>query len=174
MPVGAAYLYRRADQRAAYPQLVSGTPLDGGLPVWPEFDNFTDSDGVDLSVHVPNTGGAWVVDSVMGGDAVITNANRVRQNSSVNSVWTINQTAPNPSYYVQCTIYGFSLLIHEYGTGVAGRWQGAGSGYVAYYSPNGQQWVLTYIVGGVPSGTPLGLFNQTISLTTSYTLILRL
>ena len=156
---------------SAYPIAVP-TPVDSGVAsgTWPESDAFTGTDGTDLAAHTPNSGGTWVLDADLNGDAVLTGVGFVRQNSNANSVYTINVNPPSPNYYVQANVYGYSFILNEFGTGVAARWDNSGNGYVAYYSPKAQQWVLTYYTAGVVRGTALGLYSQTLSTATSYTL----
>ena len=142
---------------------------------WPESDTFSiDPAGTDLSAHTPDTGGTWVVDPSVNGDAVISSNQRLRQNSSAKSIWTINVNPPSPNYYVQADLYAYTLIPNEQATGVFARYQGSGNGYAAYYAigpPN--TWYIAKISGG--SITPIGTnTSQTISILTPYTIQLSL
>lgn len=153
-------------------QRMGGAILDApSSGTWPETDTFTDSAGTSLSSHVPDTGGAWVLDSALPGNAVITVNQRLRQDDATGCVWTVDVVPPTPHYTVSCRIYAYSLLNFEFGTGVAARWQGSGNGYVAYYNAKVKTWNLGVVVNGVITqiGDP---YSQTISLGTNYVLAL--
>ena len=166
---------QRRSSSSAY-QITQSSPGDSGgiTGSWPESDTFTDTAGTDLSAHTPDTGGTWVVDPSVNGDAVISSNQRLRQNSSAKSIWTINVNPPSPNYYVQADLYAYTLIPNEQATGVFARYQGSGNGYAAYYAigpPN--TWYIAKISGG--SITPIGTnTSQTISILTPYTIQLSL
>src|SRR5208282_4588688 len=59
---------------SAYAILIP-SPVDQGTAgggTWPESDAFSGTDGTDLAAHTPNTGGTWVLDADLNGDAVLT------------------------------------------------------------------------------------------------------
>jgi hypothetical protein len=168
------YPSQRHDQSRAHSVAVNAwqwpnraIPRDG---TWPEHDTFTDNAGTDITAHTPDTRGVWIGDSFLIGDAVITNNDRLRQNSSNSSVYTINVNPPTPNYSVSCTIYAYSFLGNEFGTGIVARWQGNGNGYAAWYSPKSRQWALSVFSGGIGQGG--GVYAQTINRNQNYTLSL--
>lgn len=70
-------------------------------------DNFTDTDGVVLQSHTPNTGTSWTMlwQTSAGVDAEI-NTNRCRSDGTLNAgvIYTADATYPSADYDVTCTL----------------------------------------------------------------------
>jgi hypothetical protein len=139
-------------------------------------DSFVGTDGTELSSHTPNSGGTWTQHPVFTGSVVLTNANRIRQNSTNITAYLESTIPPYADYAVGCNIYAFTLPLSNttgFSTGLCARFDPVNvTGYMAVYDPTNKSanWVLNRYNAGTP--TQLGVLNQSISTGTEYAVLL--
>lgn len=152
--------------------LVLGGLYQAGYPI--ASDTFTDTAGTSLASHTPDTGGSWTLHSSYTGSAAISDANRVRSNSTAISVYYHSVSPPGADYPVSADIYALTLPTAPHGTGIVGRLDTASDTYYrARYNAQALEWQLHKVVSGVTTQLGSG-YGQTISTSTPYRLTLQM
>jgi hypothetical protein len=143
---------------SAYDQ---GFGNDGRAGSTGSLDTFTDTNGTLLTSHTPDSGGSWAYHASYGtSSAVISAANRVRNNGSVTTLAYHSQAPSSADYDVEIDVVPFAYTTQS--LGVCGRIDTASDTfYRARYDGNIDTWKLEKVVSGTPTG--LGTYGTAIS-----------
>lgn len=136
-------------------------------------DSFTDTSGTLLSSHTGEVGAAWTKHPNYTGNAVISNANRMRWDSGGGATQAAYYTSATPGsaeYSVEATLFVASITGYM---GITGRMStSADTMYLARYDQFSTRWELYRAVTG--SFTLLGSYNQTLTVNNSYAMRLEI
>lgn len=129
-------------------------------------DSFTDTDGVAITAHTPDTGGTWSLHpSSVSGAAAIIATNRIRANHSGDNIFYHSNDPATPDYIVEADLRVLTLVAGNL-VGVHGRCStSVKTNYFFGYSTD-SAWHLFKNVSG--SFTDLGSFSQVLSTSTTY------
>lgn len=138
------------------------------MPVFAS-DTFTDTSGTNLTAHTPEVGSAWVKTNGATGDAMISDANRARINSTTTAIYRQPTTPPSADYSVEAT-----LVVKSYGGGITwnaglyGRAPGDGTNscYRFFFTNPSGGGAGTFTLGKIVTGTATVLDTDT-----SFTLV---
>lgn len=139
-------------------------------------DTMTDTNGVTLQSHTPESGGSYTKYPGYTADGLIF-SNRLRGTDSASyDQYTHSATPPTADYDVQADFYVVTNLTSD-GSGILGRADATVSAgndtyYYAQYINSSGQWSLDKAVAGV--FTNLGTYTQALSTSTAYALKLEM
>lgn len=137
-------------------------------------DSFTDTSGTNIESHTGEVGATWVEHTALaGGQLVISDANRVRSNSSTADMVYASGLPASADYSVFGTIV---MRSDNNGSamGICGRLAtGADTCYLFRYNTSGtNQWQLLRLSGGASS--TIQAVNATITVDQAYAIELRM
>lgn len=129
-------------------------------------DTFTEASDTELSLHTPDTGGAWSKHpSFATAATVIAADDNLRGDSSTASSLYINATAPGVDDYEIAWTARQTTVDTGSRVGAAGRYNATtNNGYLLYYG--GSDWTLGVVVSG--TYTELATWNGSETVNTNY------